>query len=217
MILTSAKVLGVTHYRASQEVLPVKHLIPRLTIALLTFSVGIGTDLLLASKPKPIEKTSQIPISEPMGFIPVTAPSLPAIPIPETPKIICDYDPTKFDPTASLYVLSQKPKTFGDNDLFLEIFALADDPVARVEIVNLGGNETPPTEFALITDRRFFFVTRQTSDGFEYRFDGEFLRRGVLYEAPEGKAVLKGTLTKSRNGRTVTEWALKFGVVYDGC
>ena len=195
-----------------------KPLILRVIVALLTFSAGVGFDRLRTSKPKPVEKTTQIVASEPTSFVP--APLLPVIPTSPTPTIICDYDPLKFEPIATFYVISQKPRTFGDYDLspiYFEILPTEREGQVNVRISDFGGHETPPTEFALVTDRRFFFVTGQTSDGYEYRFDGEFLRRGILYDAREGKAVLKGTLTKARNGRTVFEWAMKFGIVYDEC
>ena len=79
------------------------------------------------------------------------------------------------------------------------------------------GNTDLWASFALVTERRLFFVTQPTDQGFVYRFDGEFLRRGVIFDSDEGEPVLKGTLTKSKNNRTLVEWPVKFKVIHQGC
>jgi hypothetical protein len=131
--------------------------------------------------------------------------------------IICDYDPDEFYPVADLYLIGKVPESIGDTSVNFLIMSSEVEDQVTVSISELGGRETPKTNFALVTSRRLFFVTDKTADGFEYRFDGQFLCQGDLYDAPEGKAVLKGTLTQSKNGRTVAEWPMRFAVVHEGC
>jgi hypothetical protein len=54
-------------------------------------------------------------------------------------------------------------------------------------------------------------VTRQSADGIEYRFDGEFLHRDLSAVAnKENTPVLRGTLTKIKNGQKVAEAKVSF-------
>ena len=64
-----------------------------------------------------------------------------------------------------------------------------------------------------------YVKTTSTSEeeGFDYTFDGEFLRGGVISDAASRKAVLKGKLAKLKQGRKVSECQVKFRVEYLGC
>ena len=62
-----------------------------------------------------------------------------------------------------------------------------------------------------------FLITDSNADGIKYRFDGEFLRGNVATDAGEGKAVIKGTLTKTKNGRRTAECVVKLQVEQHGC
>ena len=72
--------------------------------------------------------------------------------------------------------------------------------------------------FALVSEQRLFFATSNLSNTeFEYWFDGKFLRTD--FEAVEGKevAVLRGTLTKTKNGRKIAEHTFNFRMEHLGC
>ena len=193
-----------------------KHLILRLLLALLTFSAGVVLHR-ITSKRKPVERSATFELyrSSRVSVAPTSHFLFRGESVLPSPRVICDYDPANFDPVAELHAVGKKNKSLAAVSFLL--LSTGTDTQVTVSISDLGGHETPDTKFALVTDRRLFFVTDQTSDGFEYRFDGEFLQSGILYEAPEGKVVLKGTLLKSKNGRTVVEWPLKFEVVQDQC
>lgn len=190
-----------------------KHLILRLLVALLTFSTAVGLDR-LRSKRKPVEKSAVFELYR-STRAPTSHFTFRGGSVLPSPQVICDYDPAKFDPVAELHAVGKKKKSLAAVSFLL--LSTGTDKQVTVSISDLGGQETPETKFAFVTDRRLFFVTGPASDGFEYRFDGEFFQSGTLYEAPEGKVVLRGTLTKSKNGRTVVEWPLKFEVVQDRC
>ena len=215
LILTSATLL-VGRIINSPGRLLVKHIILRLLLALLTFSAGVGLHR-LTSKRKPVEKSaiSELYRSSRASVAPTSHFLFRGESVLPSSRVICDYNPAKFDPVAELHAVGKKKKCLAAVSFLL--LSTGTDGQVTVSISDLGGQETPETKLALVTDRRLFFVTDQTSDGFEYRFDGEFLLSGTLYEAPEGKVVLKGTLTKSKNGRAVVEWPLKFEVVQDRC
>ena len=75
-----------------------------------------------------------------------------------------------------------------------------------------------PATFAFVTERRVFFVTSPlATKHFEYRFDGEFVRKDFDNVAGTNKAVLRGTLTKTRNGRTVAQHEFTFRMEFEGC
>ena len=72
--------------------------------------------------------------------------------------------------------------------------------------------------FGLVTKRRLVFATEKSSDtGIEYRFEGEFLRTDFDAVANKDKAVLRGVLTRSKDGRTLVERTVTFKFVYMGC
>jgi len=72
--------------------------------------------------------------------------------------------------------------------------------------------------FALVTERRIFFVTSPTRESeVEYRFDGEFLTKDLSSVESKDKVALRGTLTKTKNGRKVAECVVSFRVEHLGC
>jgi len=75
----------------------------------------------------------------------------------------------------------------------------------------------PHAQVLLITERRVFFVTSAREDtGIAYSFDGEFLANSAS-QMDKGKAVVRGKLRKTKNGRTVAESEASFEVEYLGC
>jgi hypothetical protein len=188
-------------------------------IGLLAFTAGttlswvtgwFGAD----STPKVAEvtqvETVQLPIPPPPPPIPVTS----------TPKAIeiLDYDVEKFSPEGTYELSGKKPKGLEEFSYF-SIYPgdTTATPVTmgvlKAEYEYVANN----TVFALVTSKRIVFVTEPFENGFEYRFEGQFLRGKLLMDYPEGTVVLQGTLTKSRNGRTVAEATVKFKMVFDHC
>ena len=200
------------------EALPVKQLIVRLMITLLTFSTAIGVDLLLTSRPKPVVQTTPILSSGPIAAESVMAAPTPAS--PSKPTLIFDYDPEKFWPVAHYAFTGKRPRGLSwDDSFFIKIWHVDNHDKDSVwfSIFDERGNTDLWASFALVTERRLFFVTQPTDEGFVYRFDGEFLRRGLIFDSAEGEVVLKGTVTKSKDDRTVAEWPVRFAVVHNGC
>lgn len=153
--------------------------------------------------------------------LPIPPPPPPPIPVTSTPKAIeiLDYDVEKFSPEGSYELVGKTPKGFEDFAYF-SIY-----PEETTTTVTMGLLKPSldydyidrNTVFALVTPKRIVFVTEAFENGFEYRFEGQFLRGKVLIDYPEGTVVLQGTLTKSRNGRTVAEATVKFKMIYDAC
>jgi len=198
----------------------VKHLILRLLVALLTLSAGVGLDRLLTSRPHQLEKATPI-----VSYEPITAEAVIARPMPVSPPkptLIFDYDLQKFDPFGHYAFTGKRPKgLLKDDSFFIVIWHLDDTDTSHdyvwFSVFDERGNTDLFASFALVTERRLFFVTQPTDEGFVYRFDGEFLRHGVIFDSAEGEVVLKGTLIKSRDNRTLVEWPVRFKVIHEGC
>ena len=222
LVLTSAKLL-VGRIINSPGRLLVKHLILRLLLALLTFSTGVGLDRLTSTR-KSVEKAatnlsySRNSVAPASHFL--FHGESPSSVSPLKPRLIFDYDPEKFWPVGDYAFTGKRPKGLSwDDSFFITIWQVdnSDDDYVRFSIFDDRGNTDLSASFALVTERRLFFVTQPSPEGFLYRFDGEFLRRGVIFDSAEGEVVLKGTLTKSKGDRTVAEWPVRFAVVHDGC
>jgi hypothetical protein len=193
-------------------------LIIRLLIAVLTFSAGLGFDRLLTLRPNQLERATPNASYEPITAEAVIAAPMPVI--PPKPTLIFDYDPDKFSPVADYAFTGKRPKGLAwDDSFFIEIWHWDESSRNYVgfSVFDERGNTDLWASFALVTERRLFFVTQPTDEGFVYRFDGEFLRRGVIFDSAEGEPVLKGKLTKSKNNRTLVEWPVKFKVIHQGC
>jgi len=195
-------------------------LIVRLLFALLTFSAGVGLDRVLTSRPNKIEKATPIVSKE---AIPAEAVIAAPVPVsPPKPTLIFDYDLEKFYPLADYALAGKRPKGLSSDDsFFVTIWHLDDTDTSHdhveFSIFDERGNTDLLASFALVTEQRLFFVTQPTDEGFVYRFDGEFLRRGMIVDSAEGEVVLKGTLTKTKDNRTLVEWPIKFKVIHQGC
>jgi len=193
-------------------------LIIRLLVAVLTFSAGWGLDRLLTSRPTQLERATQHVSYEPIAAEAVIARPIPVS--PPKPTLIFDYDIKKFWPVANYAFTGKRPKGLSwDDSFFINIWHWDETSHEYVwfSVFDERGNTDLWASFALVTERRLFFVTQPTDEGFVYRFDGEFLRRGLIFDSAEGEVVLKGTVTKSKDDRTVAEWPVRFAVVHNGC
>jgi len=189
---------------------------------LITFAIGLGADRLwwhIFAAPAPAPKAEPVAVDvQPLRetvFVPV-----PAEPTPAKPTMILDYDPLSFQVWTVFYIMGPKPKEFADFDSMEAMLnPQANDP-GTITVRTREGNEYDNAEatFGLVTEQRLFFATSKSDNGdFEYRFDGEFLRTDFDKVAGKNKAVLRGTLTRMKNGRTITQHELTFRMEYMGC
>ena len=192
---------------------------------LITFAIGVGADRLwwhfFTARPVPttIEQVAvDLPVPQ-REIIYVPAPPPPPPPPPK-PNMILDYDDEN-GVSAIFYVMGAKPKAFDDIDgLEIMLDPNSSDYPGSISVTTRVDDQydNAPATFALVTGRRIFFATSKLANkDFEYRFEGEFLRRDFETVAGKEKAVLRGTLTKTRNGRTVAQHEFTFWMEYLGC
>ena len=193
---------------------------------LITFSIGIGADRLwwhlLAPALPPSAKVEPIAINcgPPIRDITyVPAPPTPAP--PPQPNFILDYDVEKFQLSAAFYPIGAKPREFADFDSIGVMLGGSDAyDGTEFSVYMKEGEEydSANANFGLVSGRRLFFATDKLDEGnFEYRFDGEFLRMDFEAVANKNKPVLRGTLTKMKNGRTVAQHEFTFRMEWMGC
>ena len=210
-----------------------KQMILRVVVMLMTFALGVVVYGLILQRAA--SKTSALPCVQAVSPAPLepakasVAPVVPAAvvgpPVPvATPKphFILDYDPDTFYPYGMYYLMDPKPKDFEN----LEGFELgqngsADDVPAYIMVIKRYPDESTGSTsgvFGLLTKRRLVFATEKSSDTrIEYRFEGEFLRTDFDAVAGKNKAVLRGVLTRSKDGRALVEHTVRFRFVYMGC
>jgi len=209
-----------------------KRLIIYVAMMLVTFAVGVGIPSFLAHRQvddgPPVEVLSVTPIvlSQPLPtqaqlFEPITSIPVESRATQET-ILILDYDEEKFNPWAVFRVMGDKPNEFdGIDSIELGLYRADDNQQGYLSLVacDSGANcDSADGTFALVSQQRLFFATSQMSNTeFEYWFDGRFLRTD--FEAVEGKqiAVLRGTLTKTKNGRKIAEHTFNFRMQHLGC
>lgn len=190
-----------------------KLLFLHLMVAIGTFTGGMVVDKILTVKTQ-VVRSPQIQEVNPVVPMAVEVPLPQSLSTP-TPKLIFDYEAEKFNPRGDYFIIGSKPKEFREFDwLELAMDEIHGQPRGHVMI-----HESQAIVFALITDQRLYVKTtsRSEEEGFDYTFDGEFLRGGVVSDAAPGKAVLRGKLTKLKQGRKVAECQVKFRVEYLGC
>jgi hypothetical protein len=203
--------------------------IVRVAVALVTFSIGVGFALIFTANHQ-VEPSFDLQTRESQYVPPsYTKPNEPAYSLKPLPEFTFDYDPKEFNPRGVYFILGRKPKEFRE----FEAFEMAIDetngrvwgyPVFATRYY--GNNEdyhviTGNGEYALkglVTKKRLIFVAAPISEeDFEYRFDGRFLKSGQVYKAGKNQAVLKGKLTKLKNGVKIAEREVKFRIEYLGC
>lgn len=195
-----------------------RRLFLRFTVAILAFSLGLVVNQIFAAAE--VTRVPQVQKIEPVRPVIVEVPVPKSLPTP-TPNVVFDYDASRFAPDG-LYSIVGDQKDFVGFDS-LEIWTSADDSG------RIGGGINVYTSsyhavvadipiFGLINGRRFYFVTTPRSEeGVEYKFDGEFLQGGTLMDVAENKTVLKGKVTKWKDGQKVGERVVKFSVTHTGC
>ena len=210
-----------------------KRMILRVVVMLVTFAMGVAVYGLILQRA--VNKASATPCVQAVSPAPLepakasVAPVVPAAviapPVPvATPKphFIIDYDPDTFYPYGMYYLMDPKPKDFENLEGFeMEQNGYADEVPAYIMVIKRYPDESTGSTsavFGLVTKRRLVFATEKSSDTrIEYRFEGEFLRTDFDAVSGEDKAVLRGVLTRSKDGRTLVERTVSFKFVYMGC
>jgi hypothetical protein len=197
----------------------VKRLVIHLAIASATFLVGVTAKLVLTES----HLSAPAMDAQTVEPLPLNASNPPSAVSPASlaPEFILDYDPEEFNPHGDYYILGSKPKGFQEFDCF----ELAVDQIkgkasgSAMLVTNSNGMDNSYyTVTGLATDKQLNFIAAPFSeDDFEYRFEGHFLRKGVVSSAGKRQAVLKGRLIKLKGGVKVAEGEAKFRVEYLGC
>ena len=184
---------------------------------LLTFSLGVGFDRVISSPPMPV-----IPVSCPQVppvFVPLSKKARIEMPIPPVPTTTLILDnPTKIMGDMGFGIIGPKPRGFPYFD-FIELTLSVEGLPDSVSVYESTSDTIYQYDanFALITNRKLFFVTSQTDSGFEYRFDGEFVRTDFEKISNKNKVALRGTLTKTKDGQTVAESFVNLDMGYMSC
>jgi hypothetical protein len=198
-----------------------KRLILHVALMLVTFGFGVGLERLLRElhvEPLPALELVKIPPPQPQSTsVPPMAPAPVAIP----DEIILDYDVEEFNPFGAYEIMGSKPKSFAKfQGIELAVSGNQDYP-GYVSVYNQESYKEydgAQATFALVTPERVFFVTSKTAmSDIEYRFDGKFLTTDFDSVAGKNKAVLRGTLTKTRNGRKLAEHTFNLRMYKLGC
>jgi len=203
-----------------------KRLIIYVAMMLVTFAVGVGIHSFISHR-----QVDDTPPVEVLTVSPVTTQAqlfAPVAPIPPVPSakqetiLVLDYDEERFTPWAVFRVMGNKPKEFaGIDSVELGLYRDVDNQQGYLSLNarDSGGNyERAPGNFVLVSEQRLFFSTSHMSNSeFEYWFDGRFLRTDFEVVAGKQVAVLRGTLTKTKNGRKIAEHTFSFRMEHLGC
>lgn len=198
-------------------------LILRLMAAMLTFGFGVALErFFISSKPAEVPRVQSAERCDP-SHIEARTISVPPPPAPSpSPHAILDFDPAKFEPYGDYFILGKTPKELAEFRTLLISSYQQDAKLHGYVWLQTRANKTyelhAPT-FALVTKRRLLIVTPPSSgNGFEYRFDGEFLHQDLNKFANKSKGVLRGTLTKVKDGRKLAERLITLRVErHEGC
>ena len=194
-----------------------KRLVLRVALMLVTFAFGVGLDRLLTEahvEPLPALVPVDVPRPEPQR-------ELVAAPVATPKQIILDYDVEEFNPFGAYEIMGSKPKSFAKfQGIELGVSGNEEYPgyISVYNVESYNEYDGASATFALVTEERVLFVTGKTAmSDIEYRFEGKFLRRDFDSVAGENKPVLRGTLTKTRNGRKLAEHTFNFRMYHLGC
>lgn len=204
-----------------------KRLTIHFVIALVTFFIGVTVTLVLT------ESRLSAPDTNPREVKPFNqnGPEASAVfnsasPVPE---LILDYDPKEFNPRGTYFIFGRKPKDLREFDCFELVVEERDNRAsgdATLYTKYFGENKDyhittgngDYTITGLLTKKRLAFIaTPKSEEDFEFRFEGHFLRGGMVSDTGSNKAVLKGRLTKLKDGVKLAEREVKFRVDYLGC
>jgi hypothetical protein len=186
---------------------------------LITFALGTGADSLgryLFKKEPPAAAKPEIEVAAPVVVTPT-----PAAETAPAPNLILDYNKEKLNHYGALYIMGPAPEGFRHFDSIDLALSGTHQVESSESIIVYGGGkngEWAEANFALVTERYLYFTTAPDhEEGFQYRFEGEFLVKDFSTIEGKNKGAVRGTLTKSKNGRTIAEATITFRVEYMGC
>ena len=194
---------------------------------LITFAIGVGADRLwwhffiAPASPTTEPGAADVAFPQPeVVFVPAPAPPPPP-PTPPKPHLILDYDSRQLSVRAVFYIMGPQSNEFADIDSIEAEFSPESPDYPGMILVNTHNGDDyddANATFGLVTNQTMFFATEKLRRGdFAYRFDGKFVRTDFDVVAGKQKAVLRGTLTKMRNGRTIAQQEFTFRMDYMGC
>jgi hypothetical protein len=194
-----------------------KRTICRLLVAIATFLIGTTSHRVFDSH----EGASPGPQPEWVRIAFEDRNELPEQPPPADSEVVFDYDPAEFNPRGDYFILGRKPKDFREFDC-LEL--AVDDNNGKVlgrVMIETYADQMYFSSYAvsgLVNKQRISLVAKPMfEEDVGYRFEGEFLRQGVLWRAGKSRAVLKGRLSKIKGGEKVAEALVRFRIEYLGC
>jgi hypothetical protein len=195
-----------------------KRLLPQMLVMAITFGLGLSFAWILAKPPGPAAKVEPVAPKVVETVVPVFVPT--PFPTPTPPTFVLDYDPKSFYPDGTYYIIGKKPKEFRELDSFEMWF----DPENPQQFGNITAYVVTDTTsagqnavFGFVSKRRLFFVTQESTKGFAYRFDGEFVRTDTENVEGTNIVVMRGKLTKSKKGRTIVERVVSFRLERHSC
>ncbi len=207
-----------------------KRIVLRVVVLLLTFVVGVAAYGLILRRavndtrmPCKFEVVSPDALVSRIETIASIRPLPPVAPLPApTPKpyYILDYDPETFNPYGIYHMLGPKPKEFEKFKwIELGIFGDYTEPgYIRTFTQGIAYPDEADAVFGLVTKDRLVFATSKTGEsGVEYRFEGEFLRTNFDSVAGTNTPVLRGVLTRMKDGRTLAKATVSFRFEHLGC
>lgn len=204
-----------------------KRLILNLVTMLVTFALSIGIHRLISERqvhdfpPPKVEAVSLAPFETSRELVETVEPVPPVPDATPTPILVLDYDREKFSPWGYFFIMGRKPKEFADIDGLEVALHPGENSDGSISVHTCSSGvdrDWALANFALVTQQRLFFATSQMRNSeVEYRFDGKFIRTD--FDAVVGKniAVLRGTLTKTKNGRKIAEHTFSFRMEHLGC
>lgn len=192
-----------------------KRTLCRLLVAIATFLIGTTSHRVLDSH----EEASPVPQSESARVTFQDQDELPLRPQYVEPEVIFDYDPTEFNPRGDYFIVGRKPKEFPEFDL-LEI-AVDEHKISGQVLFSTYADGQYDGIYAtsgVVTKQRISLVAKPSNEeDVGYHFEGEFLRQGEVWRAGKSQAVLKGRLSKVKDGQTIAEAMVEFRIEYLGC
>ena len=186
----------------------------RLLVAIATFLIGTASHRVFDRR----EVATPVPQSEWVRVTPQVQNESPEQPLPNRSEVLFDYEPAEFDARGAYYILGQKPEEFSEFDCFQ---LTADDNGER-GVWGQGVVQTYVDKMyfanyvvsGVVTKRRITLVAKPVfEEDVGYRFEGEFLRHGVLWRAEEDSRCAKRPpqQDKGRRKRSLKRW-LSFGL-----
>ena len=204
-----------------------KRLTISLVMMLLTFAFGVGIDRLLWSFFGSKASVENVVNPVPLPIVETIARQAPVDPkltaAPARPPIIFNYSSMTYHADGAYFWLGPKPKDVAEVNMF-ELLSTGDTEdrqagyMAWIATNKNDDFNNHSASFGLVTDKRLFITFSQTPESdFEYRLEGEFVRKDFEAVDRQNKAVIRGTLTKYKSGKKVAECDVSFRFEYMGC